>query len=588
MKSTLKRLSIILFAVILFSCTGKEKQPKVKEYQYVEPTENISQMIWEKLVAEDEFINKNMELAKNYEGYRDTKPEPQYPSKTSMIYYHTGYEFDGDIDELAFFQMQCYQMKDQSWIAVIYDQCVNYAFDPYRRDEFYFRHYKDGVFVDDQPQIDLPTECPQNLMSYASSRDQWHNCVFEFDTVGFVMNPHKFWPIRYDWNGEKFVMNPNSVVLANCFNHGVLEPYNFSRTTNDGLNYYDFKVDNNYMVRNGNTGEGVLQLTFDDIHLSEIAILSPRIGIAFADEEVSHPLVYSRRPTSLPVALGQPIQNVIDSKKSDAIYNEITESTKDGLYTLTQHLKVDKDNHKDVFAEYQAKDKNSPIEKFRVYTQPLALTLDSELAENSRVSDDAKQFWALINADNAVTNTMPGKFKNLWDTSSNGFDAIFRDENDNGGYVDWRMTFVMYAVNDGSKIAYIRRVYYDCRDVDRPEDITPEWEQYVYQNGTLNKVQPRLPEPQLDDFIAYRLGKTDISIHGERSEFYFDCGGCFSYIAHADEYDDFGDGSPDAYLYYYEAFFEWDGEKFVNTRLENYELNQEANFEEDYEEDYEE
>ena len=570
MNIQIKSLLFLSLAVLLCSCPGNNNnpkgdqpsQPEVQKYHYVEPEENIAQIIWEKLIVEDEYFNETVKAAKEYKGYRDTKPEPQYTSKTSMLFYHTGDEFDGDVNEQAFFQMQCYQMTDQSWIAVIYENCINsFSDDPVQTGLLYC-HLKDGELSEEFPEIDLPWECPQSIMHYKSDY-AWRYCVVNFDTQGFEMTPDKFWPIRYDWTGEKFVMNPNSVVLSNDFMDGMLEPYDFSRSNKNRLDFYDFKVDNQYGIYEGETGQKVLQLTFTDSQLSDVDILSPKIGIAFAEEEVPHPIVFCRRAVSKPVALGQPIKNVLESKKGKDIYNEITESTKDGLYTLTQHLKVDKTLHKDIYAEYQAKDENSVIESFRVYTLPLVITLESELAENTRISDETKELWRMVNSNSEVTSTIPGNFKNFWNSSENSFAAIFRTDYDNGGYAEWKMQFVMFKANDGRQFAYIQTTNYSSYKVD-PHTITPEWMEYIYDDGFLQKVDPQLPQPDPSEFPAYRLG--DLSVTMKGGEILLRDDGFF-YYAHSDAYSNFGCQEPDCGTIYYEIIYLWDGENF--TKIPN-------------------
>ena len=590
---TIKSLLILSLAVVLCSCPGnKSSQPseqpsqqtQVQEYQYVEPDENIAQIIWEELVVEDPYIKEIINDAKKYQGYRDTKPEPQYPSKTSMVFFHVGDEFDGDINEMAFFQLQCYQKLDQSWIGVMYVYCIDQSSEYPILAGLTACSYKDGHVTDELPEINLPLDCPQSIMHYKNDY-AWRDCVVNFDIRGFELNPHKFWPIRYDWTGEKFVMNPNSVVLSNDFRDGMLEPYDFSRNCNNGLNFYDFKVDNQYGIYEGETGQKVLQLTFTDSQLSDVDILSPKIGIAFAEEEVPHPIVYCRRAASKPVALGQPIKNVLEGKKDKDIYNEITESTKDGLYTLTQHLKVDKTLHKDIYAEYQAKDENSAIESFRVYTLPLVVTLESELAENTRISDETKELWRMVNSNNEVTSTIPGNFKNFWNTSENSFAAIFRADYDNGGYAEWKMQFVMFKANDGRQLAYIQTTDYSSYKAE-PYTITPEWMEYIYDDGFLQKVDPQLPQPDPSEFPAYRLG--DLSTTMEGGEIILRDDGFF-YYAHSDAYSNFGCQAPDCGNIYYEVIYLWDGENFTKIPNDDVDVEEYDEYEE-YEEygDYEE
>lgn len=564
MNKIFKFVFLFVVAIVLVSCNGVNK-PKTPTEPVQQTTTDIAKTIWETLTTEDPIISENIAAAMIFENeYADNLDEPEYLSNTHMQFYRMGDVSEGQIDQMAYFEMQCYPMIDDSWIAVVYGFFNNYFDYGEYQTGLYSYHFKDGKLLNDNPSIDLPTECPQSAME-SPNKTHWEKTVVDFDDTGFELIPYKFWPIRYDWTGEKFEKNPNAVEVANDFENGDIRTYDFSRRNTGALDFYPFDVDPNYLITNKETGEQVLQLEFEDEHLSAINILSPKIGIAFAADMMTRPYTdyYLYYYTSKPVALGQPIKNVLESDKYEELQREITESTKDGLYTLTQHIKIDKTNHKDIYAEYQAKDKDSNIETFRIIGLPLAITLESELEENYRISDEAKQLWMAINTDNALTKDIPGTFKRFWDTDENGFAAIFREENDRGGYVDWKLTYAMLTANDGRQIAYVWKTYYDRTYADMPDPITPEWAQYICQNGQLQQVEPQIPMPQLTDFPAYNLGDQTVSMEGENADMSLDCNGSFRFFAHSDHYDSFGDGEDDAYVKYYLIFFRWDGEKFV-------------------------
>lgn len=202
-------------------------------------------------------------------------------------------------------------------------------------------------------------------------------------------------------------------------------------------------------------------------------------------------------------------------------------------------------------------------EPFQIIGTPPVITLESELAENTRISDEAKQLWTMINRDNAVTGNMPAPFQELRDSRKNGFEAIFREENDRGGYVSWRLTYTMLTANDGRKIAYVWKRFNDRSYADMPQPLTPEWEQYIYQDGLVRRVEPEIPKPKLTDFPAYNLGDKTVSMEGKGSSIYLDCTGYFKFYPHSDAYQSFGDTETDAEVKYYLIFYKWDGEKFV-------------------------
>ena len=559
MNKILKYILLFVVAVVLVSCNGVNK-PKTPTEPVQQTTTDIAKTIWETLTTEDPLISENMAAALTFENeYADNLDEPEYLSNTHMQFYRMGDVSEGQIDQMAYYEMQCYPMKDNSWIAVLYEYFKSYDVDDERVGIHCFQYKEGGLSA---VQVGQPAECPRSVM-HGAYGNSWKNSVVIFDDAGFELVPHHFWPIRYEWTGERFVSNAS--IVANEFENGDLYPYDFSRRNTGALDFYPFDVDPNYLITNKETGEQLLQLEFEDEHLSVINILSPKIGIAFAADMMTRPYTdyYLYYYTSKPVALGQPIKNVLESDKYEELQREITESNKDDLYTLTQHIKVDKTNHKDIYAEYQAKDKDSNIERFRIIGLPLAITLESELEENYRISDEAKQLWMAINADNAVTKDIPGSFKRFWDTDENGFAAIFREENDRGGYVDWKLTYAMLTANDGRQIAYVWKTYYDRTYADMPDPITPEWAQFICQNGQVQQVEPQIPMPQLTDFPAYNLGDQTVSMEGENADMSLDCNGSFRFFAHSDHYSSFGDGEDDAYVKYYLIFFRWDGEKFV-------------------------
>lgn len=183
------------------------------------------------------------------------------------------------------------------------------------------------------------------------------------------------------------------------------------------------------------------------------------------------------------------------------------------------------------------------------------IALKSELDNDSRYTDETKQMWSLINAKNAITKQMPGSFQQFWSTDENGFEALFADEQNE----KWLLTFAMLKANDGSLIGYVwKRAYSDSQ-----EKLSPEFQQFIYQNGNLKEVEPQIPVPQLTDFPAYVLGDSTVTINGKDSEFYFRSDGMFEYTAHSDNYQNFGEYEADGYIFFYQVRFHWDGEKFI-------------------------
>ena len=218
--------------------------------------------------------------------------------------------------------------------------------------------------------------------------------------------------------------------------------------------------------------------------------------------------------------------------------------------------------------------------------KPVQCVEPAELAGSEQVSEATKQLWSVINAGNAITKQVPGTFQQFrpWGEEENGFSAIFKDDEDK----EWLMTYARLEANDGSEVAYVW-TRLDDEDQERsPYGTSSKWQQFIYKNGQLQEVTPQIPAPEKTDFPAYLLGDTDMVIEGPWSSFDFRPDGTFWFTAHSDSYQSFGDPEPDAYLYYYEIHYYWDGEQFITDPfdVEEYYRELEESDEEYFDEEY--
>ena len=126
MNNYIKHFAFLVLAIGLLSCDGFKK-PKTPTEPANQTTTDIAKAIWEKLTTEDPFFSENIATALTFENeYADNQDEPEYLSKTHMKFYRMGDVSEGQIDQVAYYEMQCYPMKDDSWIAVVFGFFNNY------------------------------------------------------------------------------------------------------------------------------------------------------------------------------------------------------------------------------------------------------------------------------------------------------------------------------------------------------------------------------------------------------------------------------------------------------------------------------
>ena len=213
-----------------------------------------------------------------------------------------------------------------------------------------------------------------------------------------------------------------------------------------------------------------------------------------------------------PIALGYPISNVID-------YD--TQTTSNGKYIITKLLKHD-DMHtrRDVFIEFTANDKNSPIESIRVDSTPFEVTLKGMVNDLERVSNETKAVFSMLNFDEKEPGY--GAFRDAYAYCENGFILHFEEV---------EFEFYVYKA-DGKDLVVLSKK----GDADKNLGATF----WYYEGGSLTPVDYQIPRPDYDgDDCRYEFRHEGI-------EYYYHFGG-----------DDGG----------YETFdyteYHWNGERFV-------------------------
>lgn len=515
----LKFSIIITLLLSLLACERFRPQPE-RVYHYVEPEENIAENIWNCLKTQHPKVKIAFEAAQNMErqGYMAEEKAARYLSKTHLDYeYHTEFgvgpwgEYDSPL--YAHYQLYCYQTLNDTWIGVIIESIggteilKNIEENPEM--DLFVVEYKNDTIID----CDISTLGPESL-KVATSVSKYHydeNLVFDSVSVAFMAE--KYWPMKFKWNGKAFEQDPETVFMEKA-----IDEYDGTFSPRDA-NYYYFDKDNKnlneYLVTNGDT---LAHFTYkENGRLAEYTVMSPKYGFAQTMGLLNH----HRTVLSKPVAVGYPIQNVLDYEKTTHSLKDTTivAGYKDGKYVITQQLAHDKYDRIDVFVEFTANDENADIETIRVYSEDFVVTLESELQNNKEISEKTKSIFRALNLD--LDDPVLGEFNSL-DGSGNGFHMSFK------GTVK-KMTFQTYNVDDGSTFVVLA-AYFSYRDV-------PEIQFWNYQNGVFE-------EMSIDDFPT-EVQELDFTNEG------------FTYTTPFE----YNENDPLYYIYYI-VTYKWNGQVF--------------------------
>lgn len=520
-----KNILIIAAALALSACGGNggnqnaenadssavetQTEPQVL-FHYVEPQEEIAKIIWEKIQDTYPVIKKEVAAAKKWKMdeelgryYNGASQKERYPQKTRMVFNNVIDGAEGSWEDLCYYKLQCYQNNDGSWTAALLDTKTLNTF-----------RYKDGVLTDNTATTDIPKVQTQPLIK--NINDDYGDCAVVFDTIGFTMLNDDFWPIRYNWNGEKFIKDPNSVVLANMINqYGTIggECSLFYIGGEPSMKGYsvaeDLKLENNILTQGG---EKMAELEIEDQKLSAITFYSPKIGFAqrWTSTNDCWGTSSARIITSLPLAVGYPIKNALDKAGYDPDY---TSEKKDDYYVLTRLTNRDKYNKRDIMISFYAKDENSKIEKIRLFSVPLKITLESELEEKDNLDETFMEIWTKLKDQYKITDAL-GEFHNTW-TNKNGFSARFYDK---GNFtqqsvnepIEWNLKCYIFENSEGTYKVYTQKEVdneYRIKEDER-KGLVREFAEYIYENGKLTQVAVEIPQSKVTDYKANAYDKT--------------------------------------------------------------------------------
>lgn len=495
-------------------------------FQYVEPKENIAEIIWNCLKTKHPEVKPAYDAAKSLEeyGYDNEEDVTEFLSKTHMKYEYIIPRGSEEYDDMlvAIYELQCYQTLNDSWMGIVKKHVNGYQLNQQDCNSKVFAvEYRDGILTDRDVNALFP-ESSQLAEQYYSFPS------FITDNEGLLFQSSNYWPVRLLWNGKTFEQDPKSVILT-CDIHKFYGWFDRECFVKLG------EVAENLDANNDCVEDGEVLAHFDvqDGIVVGYTVKSPKCG--FAQTENGYSI------TSKPIAIGFPISNVIDYEGyTHDKDNTIVTGHRDGKYVITQQLNHDKNIRRDIFIEFIADDEQSDIESIRVYTKEFVMTLQTEL-DDSSISKKTKSLFSALNIDTNGPDF--GAFQSV-SGFDNGFSIYFK------GKVN-EMRFQTYEVNDGSTLIFLAK-YQDNEKM-------PEVRSWFYQDNSFEEVELPLPSPEPEDFRAWSLYGDDITPEDYLLTFTNDG---LKYYGNTEFADDASNRVNPAF---YEVRYRWVGDAFEMT-----------------------
>ena len=411
----MKKTSFIIpaLALLLAACGGSTQQNNgtasggadsadvshtvsAPAYHYTEPKDSIVRIIWNKVKTEDPEVKRVIAAAVKLNTISQSKAE-NFKSKTFLDYkFECHSESENDYDPLdAFYKMQCYQMLDSSWIAVIDQRVVGSKVD--QNDcgcKIRVVKYKDGTLS----YPDYKSYFPKQIRTVELVNTIYRK-GFLFDNLGLRFGMDACWPLQFTWNGSTFDCDSKEILnRINCYHYNI--------------NTYDNKIENLLLGHEYTyspdkvfkSNDGTVLLKFDvtkgisqgekcDV-LAGYTVVDPSVGMVTEwaydkEQELSY-------VSQEPIALGYPIKNVLNTKWSHERESDssLAKETKDGNLYLTYKTR-DSHDKRDYYLEFVAKDENSNIEGIRVYSEPFTVDIKEEL---NKCKDKSAKLKKIFNA----------------------------------------------------------------------------------------------------------------------------------------------------------------------------------------------
>ncbi len=482
-------LTIIIIAVMTMILPGAEVLAQTA-YKFAQPKNNVAKEIWNLLKADEgTCIYHILAEAEKIDKDRFDNAE-HFKSNTSMEFdFSIPHSYESVCDSVEVkCQLQCYQMKDGSWLAFFYQYSYNvYSLNFCEGVDIYAVQYKNGKLIFHNTDKFFQPKEYMRAMDYFSSTYMRPN--IELSDTEINMTSEMLWPIKFVWNGKTFESSSDLVVKA-------------MRSFGDFICYegFDLSLKNPITIPaigsqwGGNTdgiyrgfeGKKVAKFDVQNGIVEGYTLLDPMYGI---EQEVSSTFHIS----SAPVAIGYPIKNFKAMNDEYPVNREM----KDGKYVVTQQLDHDtKYKRRDIFLELTAQDENSPIQTIRVYSNPLVVTLQGEIDNDIYMTEDAKTIFKALNFNEQDY----GEFKSV-ECYENGAIIDFYTAKDKQAdvYGNDRIAVGYFIYGSDGKYLVVLSQFEDedFSNIGEHSKIVNKF--WMYENGKLTPADIKIPASQFTD-----------------------------------------------------------------------------------------
>lgn len=561
-----KTFTLAVATLMLAACSGNQQQGNGNAtesqtenatestsdatYKFVEPQENIAEIFWNSLKTNDKDVKKVIDEAVSFDYISQEEAIKWGKSKTFMQYEYVVPRGSEEPDNYlgAKYQLQCYQKLDKQWIGIVVEDVWGYGLaengDEYEDGFGSFNRKRVFIIDKDGKELDTKQYFPaevQTIENHFYLRIYTEDAPVVFSPEKFTTGSRDMWDMDYVWDGKSFTRSAQTPFLTNNIdNWGRLEYLEYrTMTLGDTTSLKEIK-DGNETIATFNVENGKLM---------GYEIKSPKCGFAQTDDYDDYGYYHI---TSKPIAIGQPISNVLDYKKSyDMKDSAITISEANGRYTITQQLRTDVAQKIDIFIEFAAKDKNSAIESLRVYANKKTITLASEVEKSDEVTPIVKKLFATL--AHPEPDNLTGK-------------SLY--ENGVIGYYDnsFCTYFWVYECNTGHKLV-LEFITYNGK-------ISKTYAS-IFDGTNSETIDLKIPIPKASDYPAWNKGyemfggKNDQTIKAADYTFDIEYNGKIIFSVPSDRNNgEANPGNMDNYgefLNYhdYQVYYIWNGKEFV-------------------------
>ena len=440
-------------------------------YQYVEPKEDIAKIILDSLVNND-YIDPDIWSA-IAEADDDNELDECFDT-ISNTYRHFSQNKWARYDNYSYnaeIALKCYQTNKSEWIGVVMKSIYTFADgDETESKGVYPVLYSNGKLT----RLDSSKVFPTELLRVLKLVGETNSIHWRFENTYFATYSDNYWPLRFLFDGEKFVTDPATPLLFNVLAYG---DGDFNWVDNNANKYWiqlNSTPDSKDNIQPDGTlkadGKTLAKFEITDGKVMGYTLLDPSCGVAQNTKSDS--------VVGKPVAIGQPIKNVLDRPRVNSMKDTTeTSGIKDGKFVVLQHVKRDDYYNFDIYHEFIAKDENSNIESIRIYCTPYTASLEDDIKNNKNMTPEFREAFNTFK----FTERYPkcGTYSHLIGGASDLY-LKFSD----GAYF-----FVAYQLDDGGLLILVANAL-SVRDADQKN--IKAW---IYKNGNFDETQCSLPKP---------------------------------------------------------------------------------------------